>query len=141
MRPLQIGLAILATVGVVVAACSQDPGSAATSTSGTSGTGGAPNCDGIVIVDGEDAGNSCDVCLHKKCCAEVANCADTYCKDCVNFSSVECEKNPRVKALDNCIYLYCFDGTSCNPMFPPHTSSSTGGSGSGGSASSSASSG
>jgi hypothetical protein len=141
MRPLLIGFAFFAAVVVVVAACSQDPGSAATSTSGTSGTGGAPNCDGIVIVLGEDAGNSCDVCLHKKCCAEVANCADQECKVCVNGDASGCGNNPHVKELNDCIDLYCHDSTSCYPVIPPLTSSSTGGSGTGGSASSSASSG
>jgi hypothetical protein len=120
MRPLVIGLAIFSAACLLFVACSQDSTSAAT---GTSGTGGAPNCDGIVIVNGEDAGNTCDVCLHKECCAEVAACADKYCKDCVNFLSSGCSSNPHVNALNDCVGRRC--DSTCNPKWTPITSSST----------------
>lgn len=123
MRPVIVGVSFFAVIGLLIAACGQDP---ATSTTGTTGTGGAPNCEAVIIVEGEDAGNTCDVCLHKKCCAEVAGCADKYCKDCVNLYSAGCEANAHVNALNNCIDLYCFDSSSCNPK-PPHPAT-TGGS-------------
>lgn len=88
---------------------------------------------------GEDAGNPCDVCLHKKCCAQVAACADKFCNECVNLYHDGCGADPHVKALNDCIDLYCFEKTSCNPGFPPFTSSS--GAGGSGGTSSSASSG
>lgn len=133
MRPVLIGFAVLLGPAFIFAACGQDPSSAATGSS--SGTGGVPNCDGIVIVNHEDAGNSCDVCLHKECCAEVAACPDKYCKDCVNFLSPGCNKNTQVNALNDCLVLHC--DSTCNPKLPPLTTSS----GAGGGTSSSASGG
>jgi len=57
MRPLLVGLAIFSASGLLFAACSQDPTSAA-----TGGTGGAPNCEGVYIVYGdEDGGEPCDI--------------------------------------------------------------------------------
>jgi hypothetical protein len=59
MRPFLIGFALLASPGFLFAACSQEPVSAAT---GTSGTGGAPNCEGIyIVVDVPDGGDPCDI--------------------------------------------------------------------------------
>ncbi len=123
MRPLVIGLATFSVACLLLVACSQDSTSAST---GTSGTGGAPNCDGIVIVNGDDAGNSCDVCLHKECCAEVAACADKYCKDCVNFLSPGCTDNSHVNALNECVGSRC--DSTCNPKWTPSSSSTTSGS-------------
>ena len=120
MRPALIGFALLGLFAVPFVACSQDPTSSATG----SGTGGAPNCDAIIIVNGVDAGNICEACLHRECCAEVANCADKYCKDCVNLYADGCETNARVNALNQCIGLHRSDSTSCTPELPHPTSSS-----------------
>ena len=122
MRPLLIGLTLFSTFGLLFAACSQDPGSAAASaTTSASGTGGAPNCDGVVIVIGEDAANPCDVCLHDYCCAELSECRDQDCIHCVNYLYEYCGPKPR--AVSDCLYAYC--QPICSPGWAPSTSSST----------------
>jgi hypothetical protein len=103
MRYLLIALALCSASGVLIAACSQDPTSAATS---TSGTGGAPNCEGVYFVsDDKDGGNPCDICLHDNCCAESADCRDQACINCVNTLLPSCGPKPR--AVTNCLNLHC----------------------------------
>jgi hypothetical protein len=109
MRPLTIGLVLLLVPGLAFSACSQDPGS---QTAG-SATGEAPNCDAVTVIYGFDAGNSCDVCLHEKCCAQVAACPDKACLDCVNYSYGECQTNIPSKELDKCLAVICHD--PCHP--------------------------
>ncbi len=104
MRPLTIGFAVLLVPGLAFFACSQDP---ASQTIGSSGTGGAPNCDAVTVVYGFDAGNSCDICLHKECCAQVASCADKACLDCVNYGTGDCKTNTEALAVDQCIVDFC----------------------------------
>lgn len=124
MRPARIGFALLALLVCAFVGCGQEPTSSATG----SGTGGAPSCDAVIIIDGVDAGNSCEACLHKECCAEVAVCTDKYCKDCINLYSDGCETNARASALNRCLVYRCGDNTACFPKLP-HPSSSTSGSG------------
>ncbi len=117
MRPLLIGLAIFSASGLLFAACSQDPISAA------SGTGGAPTCEGVYIVYGEDGGNPCDICLHENCCNELAFCRDKVCIACVNnFDPRSCGAKP--KAVNTCLELHC--DSECNPKLPFTTSSGAG---------------
>ncbi len=106
MRPLLIGLAICSAASFFFA-CSQDPASATTgATSSASGTGGAPNCEGINFVDfDKDASHPCDICLHDNCCAESADCRDKACIECVNHLVPSCGPKPR--AVDKCLYTYC----------------------------------
>jgi hypothetical protein len=122
MRPLLIGLAICSASGLLFfAACSLDPTSAATGTSGS--TGGAPNCEGAYIVYNSDGGNDCDICLHDNCCAEIAHCRDKSCIDCVNHLVPSCGHDPRV--VNNCLYRYC--QPTCSPGWPPTAVGATGG--------------
>jgi hypothetical protein len=123
--PLLTGFAaVFSTSCVLFVACSQDPGSATTgATSSASGTGGAPNCEGINFVDFDmDASHPCDVCLHDNCCPEAADCRDEACIECLNHLVPSCGPKPR--ALDKCLYAYC--QPVCSPGWPP-TSTSTGG--------------
>src|SRR5690348_14339177 len=136
MRPLLVGLAIFSATGVLFAACSQGPGSSAAGTSSSAGgaggveatgatgsTGGAPNCEGIYFVyDDYDGGEPCDICLHDKCCAEIADCRDKDCIKCVNHLLPSCGHAPRV--VNNCLYLHC--QPVCSPGWPPSASSATG---------------
>jgi hypothetical protein len=128
MRPLLIGLAFLAGSVVAFAACGQDPGSASTSSS-TSGTGGAPNCDGVYLVLGDkDGGDPCDICLHANCCAEIAVCRDKACIICANYGTGPgC--SPQSKAADDCASDYCL--STCSPGVDPPTGSSSGSTSSG----------
>jgi len=118
MRQFLIEIALLAVTGLLFAACSQDPASAAT---GTGGTGGTPTCEGVYIVDGDkDGGEPCDICLHDNCCNELAFCRDKACIACVNnFDPQSCGAKP--KAVNNCLELHC--DSTCNPK-PPFTTSS-----------------
>ena len=119
MRPLLIVLAIFSAFGLIFAACSQDPTSAA-----SSGTGGAPNCEGVYLVDGDKDGSApCDICLHENCCAEIANCRDKECIECVNYLQPSCREPAR--RVDDCLYKYC--QPICSPGWPPTASVATGG--------------
>jgi hypothetical protein len=130
MRPVLIGLALLVAPGLVFAACGQDPSTAATGSS-ASGTGGAPNCDGVYyIYSDKDGGHPCDICLHEKCCAELANCKDPACIECV--ISVQPACSLRSSIAKNCVIDRCVSECSGGP--PPGaggaggaTSSSSGG--------------
>ena len=118
MRLLFVGLAIFSAFGLIFAACKQDPTSAA-----SSGTGGAPNCEGVYLVYGdEDGGDTCDICLHDNCCAEIADCRDKTCIDCVNYLVPECRRAPRV--VNNCLYKYC--QPICSPGWPKDGTGPTG---------------
>lgn len=122
MRSLLIGFALFATPGLVFVACGQDPASAATS---TSGTGGAPNCEGVyIVIDDKDGGDPCDICLHDNCCAELANCRDKACIDCANNLFPGCGAAP--KAVSDCLDLHCVK--TCGPSHPSAGSSGAGGS-------------
>ncbi len=120
MRPLQIGLAVFSAVGLLFAACSQDPGSTAT---GTSGTGGVPNCDGIYIdLSDKDGGSDCDICMREKCCAELTTCRDHACLVCANDSGgTGC--GSQYKIAEDCANTRCL--ATCSPGVQPPTSSST----------------
>lgn len=122
MRTAAIEFAFLLSPALVLAACSQDPGSAATA---SSGAGGAPGCDGIYVVwSDKDGGDPCDICLHDNCCTELAVCRDKECIACVsNFDPQNCGARP--KAVNNCLELHC--DSTCNPKPPFSTSSGTGG--------------
>lgn len=122
MRIVIAGFALLAGPSLFFAACSQDSTSAATS---TSGTGGAPNCDGVYLVlTDKDGGHPCDICVHDNCCAEMAACRDKACLLCANNSTgPDC--TPQSKAVDDCSYRFCL--STCSPGWHPPTSSSTGG--------------
>ncbi len=115
MRPLTIGFVLLLGPSLAFVACSQDPTSqtAGSSDSSSSGTGGAPNCDAVTVIYLFDAGNSCDVCLHDKCCGEVAACPDKTCLDCVNLFIPACKTNPTASALFACVQGTCYD--PCHP--------------------------
>jgi len=122
MRPLVIGLTVFSSVCLLFVACSQDPTSAAT---GTSGTGGAPNCEGVYIVYGdEDGGDTCDICLHDNCCAELALCRDQSCIDCVNELLPSCREPSRM--VDDCLHRFC--QPICLPTWGSGTSSAASGS-------------
>lgn len=107
MRPALNGLTLLTGLGVVVAACGQDPSSAATgSGSSASGTGGAPYCADVHLdsVDTTDI-YPCNICLHEKCCTEIAGCNDKACVSCANFYEVGCSDlsvRARKCAVDRC---------------------------------------
>jgi hypothetical protein len=121
MRPLLLGLALFSAFGFLFVACGHDPGSA-TASSTASGTGGAPNCEGVYMVDDDiDGGHPCDICLHDHCCAELSECRDQGCIDCVNFLVQSCGPKPR--AVNDCLYTYC--QPICSPGWPP-TATSTG---------------
>lgn len=122
MRPLLIGLALLTGPGLIFAACSQDPISAATS---TTGAGGGPDCMELSIGPSDDT-KPCNVCLHHECCAQTSACLDTPgCVECLSFFKSEC--GPESRAVNDCL-LKCYP--SCSPNWPPTTTSSgSGGSG------------
>lgn len=121
MRAVLSRLAYLVVPSMVFAACSQDLGSTAT---GTSGTGGAPDCTNISI--GDDETKPCNSCLHKECCAETAACVTADCIQCINFYDAGC--SPESRAVKDCLFR-CYP--SCSPHWPPTTTGSgTGGTGS-----------
>ena len=123
MRPFLIGLTFLTSVGFAFVACSEDPTGSSSSSSSASSTGGAPNCDGIYLVYGdEDGGDPCDICLHEKCCAEIADCNDEACKECANFHGPDCGTNSWVAF--NCAVDLC--KSTCAPGWPPSTVASSG---------------
>lgn len=125
MRPYLIGLSLLCGPAFAFVACGQEPTG---STTATSGTGGAPNCDGVNIVfDDVDGGHPCDICMHEHCCAELSFCRDQACIDCVNILLPDCGLRPH--AASDCSDLYCAD--TCSPMHN-HSTTSTGTSGTGG---------
>lgn len=127
MRLLTIGLCLVLGPVLAICACDPDPGSH------TGGTGGGLNCDDVTVVYGFDAGNSCDVCLHKECCAEIAACTDTPCLNCVNLYTQVCKYNQEATTVHSCLIHKCHD--ICYPTLS--TSSGAGGSGGGTSSSSS----
>ena len=124
MRTVLLGVAFLTGSGLCFVACNQDPVSAATSTSGTGGTGGAPNCDGVYLVlNDKDGGHPCDICVHEKCCAEMAACRDKACLLCANNSSgAGC--TVQSQNVENCANQHCL--STCSPGTPPLTSSASG---------------
>ncbi len=123
MRTLLIGFALFAVPGVVVVACRQDLGTSATASG--NGFGGAPNCEGVYLVTSDkDGGNPCDICLHDNCCAEIAQCRDKACIDCVNYLQPGCSDIS--KAVSHCADDHCL--ATCSPGWPPSTATSgTGG--------------
>ena len=100
MRPLQIGLAIFSAVAFLFAACSQDPGSAATS------TGGAPNCTNAL----NQQDDACYLCVHKECCAELSVCDDhcIYCFTTLGGPDTIC--GHEFRALGECAGTRCYEG-------------------------------
>lgn len=132
MRHVLIGLALLVAPGVVIAACGQEPGTAATASgSSASGTGGTPYC-GNVHLDSADPTDidPCNICLHAKCCAEIAGCVDDACVACANAPMAGCSELSL--RASKCAAHRCL--SACEPGL-------TTGSGAGGAMSSSASSG
>ena len=122
MRSFLIGLAFLTSLGFTFVACSEEP-TGSSSSSSASGTGGAPNCDGVYLVYGdEDGGDPCDICLHEECCAEIADCRDETCKSCVNFPESGCSIMSMIAF--NCAADRC--GPTCAPGWPPSTVASSG---------------
>ncbi len=118
MRPVLIGLASFVAPGLIFLACGQDPGTATTSTSSTSGAGGVPNCEGVNFIYHDDAGcDPCDVCAHRECCAELAACREKTCIDCVTSHQPECSDSS-VRAL-KCMTDHCSD--ACPPAKPMST--------------------
>jgi uncharacterized membrane protein YgcG len=130
MRAALIGFIGLMMLGIVFAACSPDLGSAAT---GTSGTGGAPDCKSVSI--GDDQTKPCNICIHGECCAQQAECLSYECLGCLLDYHPDCD--PKVLALMECMY-HCVP--SCYPGWPA-IEASTSSSGAGGTSSSSSSSG
>ena len=120
-----MGFALLTLLVSLFVACGQDPTSSATG----SGTGGAPSCEGIIIFEGVDAGNLCEICLHTKCCAEVARCTDSICKLCANLYLDGCENNANAREIVECLDSQCGDNTTCFPKPSHSTSSSSSGAG------------
>ena len=123
MRRFLIGLALFVGSGLIAGACSQDPGTSTTASA--SGAGGAPNCEGVYLVTSDkDGTDPCDICLHDKCCAEIADCRDDKCIECANFPGPGCSKISVVArkcADDRCL-------STCAPGWPPSTGTSgTGG--------------
>ena len=103
MRPLQIGLAIFSAFGLLFAACSQDPGSAAT---GASGTGGAPNCTNAL----NEQDDACYLCVHKKCCAQLSLC-DAHCVECfTKTGGTDPTCDFRYRELLDCAGSRCYEG-------------------------------
>lgn len=118
MRSLLLGLALFSGCGFLFTACGNETWSTATS---TSGTGGAPSCNGVYIIYGDkDGGEPCDICLHDQCCAELSECRDQPCIDCVNELRASCGPKPR--AVNDCLYAHC--QPICSPGWPPTASSS-----------------
>jgi hypothetical protein len=122
MRPVLLALALLAGPGLFFAACSQDAVSAATS---TSGTGGAPNCEGVYFdLTDKDGSAPCNICAYAHCCAEMAACRDKTCLLCANDSTgAGCP--PQSQRLEDCVDLYCL--STCSPGWHYPTSSTSGG--------------
>ena len=126
MRAVLTGSMGLMVLGIVFAACSQDLGSAAT---GTSGTGGGPDCKSVSI--GDDQTKPCTICIHGECCAQQAECLSSECLWCLIDYHPDCD--PKVRALMECMY-HCVP--SCYPGWPAieasttSSSSGTGGTGS-----------
>ncbi len=107
MRPELIGLAPFVGLGFAFIACGQDPSTTATSSSSASGAGGAPNCMGVNLVYGDDAGTDpCDICLHKECCAELANCSDEICIKCTISPQSWCSE--RAWIANQCASDHCY---------------------------------
>ena len=117
MRPVLMSFALLTLLVSIFVACGEG------STS-SSGTGGAPNCEGNIIIEGADAGDPCESCLHTKCCAEVAECTDSICKLCANLYIDGCEKHGIARRMWECLDSQCGDSTTCYPVHPPFTTSS-----------------
>ena len=113
MRPFLIGLSIFSAISLLLAACSQAP---VISTS-TSGTGGAPNCEGIYIdLTDKDGSAPCSICAHDNCCAEIAACRDDACILCAN-NSTGAGCGPESQALEDCANLHCL--STCSPGDEP----------------------
>lgn len=121
MRIVLAGIMCLAFPAFVLVACSQDTGSAASS---SSGMGGAPNCDGAYLVTSDkDGGHPCDICLRALCCAEISKCRDKACIECANFPELGCGDD--AKAARRCAYEFC--RPTCAPSSTPSHSSGAGG--------------
>jgi hypothetical protein len=129
MRPILICFTLMSASAALFAACGEGTGgttssSGASGSGGTDGTGGATNCEGVYFVDFDtDGGHPCDICLHDKCCAEVAYCRDKDCIECVNYLQPSCGARPR--AVNDCLYKFC--QPICSPGWPPSASSSASG--------------
>ena len=129
MRLIMIGLALFAAVGFLFTACGHDPGTGVSSTSGTGGaggTGGAPNCDGVYLdLSDTDGSAPCNVCVHEKCCAEMAACRAHACLVCAN-NSTGAGCGPESRVAEDCANAKCL--STCSPGWTPPTSSTgTGG--------------
>lgn len=122
MQPLLSGLIVFSASGLIFfAACGQELPSA---TTGTTGTGGAPDCEGVYLVYGDkDGGHPCDICLHAECCSELSNCRDKTCIDCANFPSLGCGEDARLAR--NCAYQRC--PSTCIPSTDLSTTGTSGG--------------
>ncbi|MFO0755529.1 MAG: hypothetical protein U0359_03510 [Byssovorax sp.] len=94
MRFRAIGLLIAFWAGASLAACSTPPSTSTSSSTGTTGTGGAPNCDGLWFVSGSDGGHPCEICMHEKCCAEWAACGEEHCLECASGGGDPCCNAP-----------------------------------------------
>ena len=123
MRPILIVLATFSASALLFAACGQDTQSTATSTTtGATGTGGAPNCEGTYLVLGGDGGDPCDFCMREKCCAEMAACREYSCVLCAN-NSTGAGCGPESVDVETCSNARCL--STCSPGWHP-TSTSTG---------------
>ncbi len=119
MQPRTIGLLLAFWGGVVFLACSTSP----TSSTSSAGTGGAPNCEGILLGADEDAGHPCNVCVTQNCCAELAACSTEHCRQCAVIGGDSCCGNscgstkPIWNTLRTCASDFC--QTECwPPCFP-----------------------
>jgi hypothetical protein len=139
-RPFKF-CALLAGAGLIVCACSQDPGGNQTTSSSSSATGsGGAHCLNVYVFP-----SACNDCAHQECCAELAACgAVDYCIECFVrggwLNELPCSatvNSPAADAFDQCIFEHC--EPLCYPDIISGSSSSGSSSGSGGSSSSSSS--
>ena len=92
-----------------------------TTTSGSTGSGGAPDCSGILNP------NACATCLEASCCAELAACNDAACIACSNGDMTMCDATNQAMgdALGACKDTSCKTECTAPPPVDPTCSTPT----------------
>ena len=118
MRFRLIGFLVALWGATVFAACSTPPSGSTSTTTGTTGTGGAPQCEGLYFISYEDGGDPCNACVLEKCCAELAACSSEHCRICADVGGPDCgsTKSPW-NILRTCAGTLC--QPACWPMCIP----------------------
>lgn len=119
MRFRLIGFLVAFWSAAVFAACSTPPAGSTGTTTGTTGAGGAPQCEGLFFIFYEDAGNPCNACVLDKCCAELAACPTEHCLMCADYGGDPCCGGGCGDTKSPWNVLRTCAGTLCQPICFP----------------------